>query len=241
VKLSGVLEAGIEAIVFDAVGTLIEPEPAVGDVYREAARRQGVELERSVVKERFHRQFRTDEIDEAQGPLATDEPTEFARWRQIVGSVLREVPDPDRAFQELWDHFGGATAWRCYADVRPSLTAIAALGIPVAIASNFDARLRKVVRGLEELSDLIGAVTISSEVGYRKPHPEFYAAVCAALGLPPGRILFVGDDPENDVRGPERAGLRGLLLDRHGNRPGELPHLPDLHALVELIGRKSAG
>src|SRR3954469_21744719 len=89
---------GIQGIVLDAVGTLIEPMPPVARVYTETARRQGVELDGAVVQSRFRREFALAEVDAARGPLATDEPTERRRWRRIVGSVLPEVPDPDRAF-----------------------------------------------------------------------------------------------------------------------------------------------
>jgi putative hydrolase of the HAD superfamily len=224
--------AGIDGIVFDAVGTLIDPFPTVAEVYAEAALRQGVHLERALVKARFHQYFRNDEVDEMRGPLATDEAGEFRRWRRIVSNVLPEVPDPDRAFAELWDHFGRPEAWRCFPDVAPALAVCVARAIPIRIASNFDARLRGVVGGLAELSCCAAPLVISSEVGFRKPHPAFYQAACASLGLPPERVLCVGDDLENDVVGARRAGLRGLLLDRHGQRPEDAPYVSDLAALI---------
>jgi putative hydrolase of the HAD superfamily len=223
---------GIQGIVFDAVGTLIEPAPSVAAIYAEAARRQGVEIELATVKLRFHQHFRNDEVDEAKGPLVTDEAIEHRRWRRIVGAVLPEVPDSDRAFGELWDHFGRADSWRCFADVAPALRAFLGRGLQIRIGSNFDSRLRAVVAGLPELAGCAEAPVISSEVGFRKPHPDFYRAACAALGLPSECVLCVGDDPENDVRGARRAGLRGLLLDRHGLQPDDLPFVPNLDSLV---------
>ena len=47
----------IAGIVLDAVGTLIKPVPSVADAYTEAARRQGVELNRDEVRARFNRHF----------------------------------------------------------------------------------------------------------------------------------------------------------------------------------------
>lgn len=223
----------IQGIVLDAVGTLIEPDPPVAEVYRAAAARQGVALDAAEVRDRFRACFGEDELDEARGPLATDESVEFRRWRRIVAGVLPEVPKPGRAFSELWSHFARPDAWRCFPDVGPALRVLAAAGVPMRIASNFDGRLRGVVAGLPELSGLAGSLVISSEVGFRKPHPKFYEAVCASLGLPPVRVLFVGDDVENDVRGPERAGLRGVLLGRDGGEraPG-VPRVADLGELV---------
>jgi putative hydrolase of the HAD superfamily len=89
------------------------------------------------------------------------------------------------------------------------------------MASNYDARLRSVAAGLPELRPLRHLV-ISSEVGWRKPAPEFFAALCERTGLAPGAILFVGDDPANDYDGATAAGLRAVLVGEEGiGRLGE--------------------
>jgi putative hydrolase of the HAD superfamily len=230
----------IEGIVLDAVGTLIDPEPSVAQTYASAALRQGQVVDIAEVKRRFGRHFRNDEVDEQLGPMVTDESIEYRRWRRIVANVLPELPDQDRAFAELWDHFGRPEAWRCFPDVEPGLLALREAGVPVRIASNFDARLRGVAAGLPELAGFVDTLVISSEVGYRKPHPAFYAAACASLGLPPERVLCVGDDPENDVLGAERAGLQGALLDRDGRRPAGLVTFPDLIAMAEVLANLKA-
>jgi putative hydrolase of the HAD superfamily len=227
----------VEGIVLDAVGTLIDPSPPVARAYADAALRQGVLVDEAEVKRRFGRHFRNDEVDEQRGPMVTDEAIEYRRWRRIVANVLPDVPDLDRAFAELWDHFGRPEAWRCFPDVGRGLLDLREAGFRLRIASNFDGRLRSVAAGLPDLAGFADELVISAEVGHRKPHPSFYLAACASLGLPPDRVLCVGDDPENDVLGPERAGLRGLLLDRDGRRPPGLASFPDLLALNESIVR----
>jgi putative hydrolase of the HAD superfamily len=221
----------IAGIVFDAVGTLIKPDPSVADAYTEAAGRQGVKLNRDEVKARFHAHFQSDEVRGDRGIHSTDEATEIRRWRRIVTKVLPEVPEPDRAFDELWDHFSRPESWRCFPDVAPALRAIHEAGISVCVGSNFDRRLRRVVMGLPELGWAVDALVISSEVGYRKPHPSFYRAACERLGLPGRRVLCVGDDPETDVAGAIRAGLSAVLLDRGGRGLIDLPHVTDLTSL----------
>jgi putative hydrolase of the HAD superfamily len=229
------MRSEIQGLILDAVGTLIEPSPPVALVYAEAARRQGLTIDPAEVKRRFHRSFRNDEVDERRGPLVTDEATEHRRWRRIVADVLPDLPDPESAFAELWNHFGRPSAWRAFGDVGPPLDRFRRAGLRFVIASNFDGRLRGVVRGLPELMGAGDGLVISSEVGVRKPHPDFYRSACDRLDLPPDRVLCVGDDPENDVRGAERAGLRGLLLDRDGRRPEDVASLPDLAALVRHL------
>jgi len=227
---------GISGIVFDAVGTLIDASTPVAEVYALAAMRQGIGLDSTVVRSRFRQFFGQDEVVNARGPLATDEPTERRRWQNIVANVLNEVPEPDRAFEELWEHFATSAAWRCFDDVGPTLSELKRRGIPIWIASNFDSRLRSVLSGLSELSSLTDSVVISSEVGYRKPHPLFFEAVIDRSNLTAGELVCVGDDVENDVVGAMRAGLRGVWIDREGKGAGENPpRVADLQALLALF------
>ncbi len=226
------LWAGIDGIVFDAVGTLIKPEPSVASAYAAAASRQGVELPTDEVRRRFGVHFQSDEVHSGQGVGSTDEETERRRWRKIVAGVLPEVPDRDRAFDELWEHFSSPKSWRCFPDVVPTLNALEEMDVALCVGSNFDSRLRGVVSGLPELAPWADRLVISSEVGYRKPHPSFFRAVCDHLGLPPERVMCVGDDVENDVRGAMRAGLAALLLDRVDHAPTDLPRVANLMALV---------
>jgi putative hydrolase of the HAD superfamily len=224
---------GIRGVVFDAVGTLIKPVPSVAEAYSAAARRQGVGLDPEEAKARFQLHFQSDKVHAEQGVLSTNEATERRRWRMIVSGVLPEVADTDRAFAELWDHFGRPESWWCYPDVPMVLDSLAEQGIAVCVGSNFDGRLRGVVNGLPQLRDWADSLVISSEVGFRKPHPSFFHAACAHLGLPPAEILCVGDDPENDVRGAIRAGLSALLLDRGARIAHDLPRVANLTALIE--------
>jgi putative hydrolase of the HAD superfamily len=225
----------VRAVLIDAVGTLIEPVPSVAEVYAQAARHQQVGLSVQVVRDRFRSAFATDEFDDQQGPMLTDEPTEFRRWQRIVRTCLPEVPDLDLAFRELWHHFARPSSWRPFPDAGPALSKLAEIGIPVRVASNFDARLRQVLAGLPDLAPWSDQVVISSEVGVRKPHPAFYQRACESLGLPPESVLAVGDDEQNDLIGPRNAGLQSVLLDRSGRARPEFPTLRGLVVLAENI------
>ena len=226
---------GIRGIVFDAVGTLIKPVPSVAEAYTAAASRQGVGIKPAEVRERFQHHFQNGGEHAGNRALSTDEETERRRWRTIVGGVLAEVPDPDRAFEELWDHFSQPGSWRCYPDVEPALGGLADVGISVCVGSNFDSRLRGVVQGLSELRGLRRFTRRFRRKSATASLIRFSSRPCAIISaLPAHQVLCVGDDSENDVRGAIRAGLSGILIDRGGNRPADLPHVPVLTALVEM-------
>ncbi len=221
----------IRAVALDAVGTLIHPDPAAGDVYAAVARRQGSRLTLEEIRTRFVAAFAEQERLDVQHGLATSEERERRRWQTIVAQVLDDVRDPAGCFAELYDHFARPTAWRCEPGTAPLLARLRDAGYALAIASNYDHRLRPVIAGIADLAP-IETVVISSEVGWRKPAPAFFAHLAASLRLPPNRVLYVGDDFANDFAGGRQAGMPVMLFDPHGRRP-ELAH-DRIGALAEL-------
>ena len=221
----------VEGLIFDAVGTLIEPTPSVAEVYRAVAASRGLAIEVGAMRDCFRSAFGAATCDDGRGPLSTSEDCERRRWRSIVDGCLKGVSDPSAAFESLWEHFGQPSAWRAFPDVGPTLRSLADAGLPIRVGSNFDGRLRPVLRGLPDLAPWADSALISSEVGVRKPHPDFFRAACESLGLPTSRVLYVGDDQVNDLEGARSAGLKSLLLDRSGrsvDRSSTIRSLEDL-------------
>jgi 2-haloalkanoic acid dehalogenase type II len=52
------------------------------------------------------------------------------------------------------------------------------------------------------------------EIGVAKPHVRCFERLAEALALPPGDILYVGDDPLLDVNAARAAGLRTVWMNR---------------------------
>jgi putative hydrolase of the HAD superfamily len=204
----------IQGIVLDAVGTLIEAHPDVASAYTQAANRQGVTLDRAEVRRRFGRVFHRDEQSERHGELRTDEAAEVNRWRRIVALVLHDVPDPEQAFAELWEHFARPDAWVVYPDALAAIDGFHNAGLRLVVASNFDSRLRSVLAGHRPVAELAETVVISSEIGWRKPHQRFFEAACGRLALVPRHVASIGDDAQNDGAGAHAAGLRSFVIDR---------------------------
>lgn len=205
--------AGVRAVVFDVVGTLVEPHPSVAVAYQRAAARHGVERSVAEIDRLFRQAWRRQEAIDAAGstPFATDRTRELERWREIVADVFADAAESAAIFDDLWHHFGRPAAWRPTvhgpAIVRQALEA----GLTVAVASNFDERLHAIA-GLVEPLSLVPHVFASSELGWRKPAIEFFRRVEERLGCAAHELLLIGDDPELDLAAGRRAGwhVRGV-------------------------------
>jgi putative hydrolase of the HAD superfamily len=186
--------------------------------YREVAERHGFAPEEEKLGQAFRAAFRT-----LPPPLTTRLPRpddDRGWWRTLVDRVVEETGAPasfnrDRYFDELYEEFTRPGVWELYPEVREVLGQLAGR-YRLGIISNFDGRLRTILRQLG-LGDAFEVIAISSEVGAEKPDPWIFERALALAGVNALEALHVGDDPECDWEGAERAGLLSFRLDRPGN------------------------
>jgi putative hydrolase of the HAD superfamily len=198
----------------------------VAAVYTAVGRQFGSCLVQEDVGQRFREAFAEDE-SLAIAQSLTSEEIERDRWRRIVRSVLHDVHDPDACFAELFTHFARPDSWRLFTDVPEALAKLRSARIRLGVASNFDARLFGILEAVD-CTRGIEFVLASSMIGWRKPHAGFFDAIVSRAQADRKSILYVGDDPVNDVAAAVGAGLNARLIDRRSTRSGAMQSLGDL-------------
>lgn len=234
--LSPFINSTIRVIAFDAVGTLIYAEPSVTRAYCRILNEQsGRPADESQVRRVLGMRLaeRSNHKD-----LRTNEASERQFWYDLIAELVADEDRIDACFSALYDHFGVASNWRCYDDVASTLNGLKSAGLQLVLASNFDERLNAVCAGLRDLSE-ISRVIISSEIGWRKPAPEFFDIVCQQTNCRPQEILFVGDDLLNDVHGATQAGMATAWIDRKGQPAGAVFGNTDQRALISTWQMRS--
>jgi putative hydrolase of the HAD superfamily len=225
-----ILSPDVRAVFFDAVGTLILPDPPAPAVYSAIGRSHGSRLDGATIAGRFRTAFAREEEEDLRHGLRTSEEREVRRWRHIVAAVLDDVTDPEACFAELFVWFARPEAWRCVAGTGAVLRELAGRGYELGLASNYDSRLRSVAAGLPDLRP-VRHLVVSSEVGWRKPAGDFFAAVCRVTRLPAEQIALVGDDRVNDYGGARAAGMRPVFFDPENEHPDLVPRVTSLGEL----------
>jgi putative hydrolase of the HAD superfamily len=222
--------SGIRAITFDAAGTLVVPQPSAGAVYAEIGRTHGLPVEDREMEHRFQAAFKA-----RNHLLRSSEEAELLFWRSLVGEVFAPWADAaaiDRLFPDLWDAFAEARRWRSCADMPPLFDTLRTRGLKLAILSNWDSRLHRVVTGLG-WRDFLDHVFVSADLGVEKPAPAIFVHAARALGCAPAEILHVGDSIEHDVAGALAAGWHAAWID-HGQPVVLDPRVLRLKSLTEL-------
>ncbi|MCJ7496574.1 MAG: HAD family hydrolase [candidate division Zixibacteria bacterium] len=110
-------------------------------------------------------------------------------------------------------------------------------GYIVGLISNTIFPARYHLKELERFGLLpyFDSVLFSSEVGYKKPHPEIFIQALKRLKVEAEESVFIGDKLIEDVGGAKNLGMRGILKYKEG-RDYTAPIIPDkvIKDLVEL-------
>ncbi|MCT0219264.1 HAD-IA family hydrolase [Synechococcus sp. CS-1329] len=208
------------ALLLDAMGTLIGLRRSVGHTYAEVARGHGVIVEPAAIDRAFPavlHQAPPLAFPGLQGPelLAAEQQW----WGQRIedtfrsaGDQLAELDWPPQLPIELFERFAEPDLWQVYPDVIGPMGRWHGAGLRLAVVSNFDQRLHRLLEALG-LAQLLELVVVSSAAGAAKPSPLPFQLALDGLGLGPEQVWHVGDSPE-DVAGARAARISCVLIQR---------------------------
>jgi putative hydrolase of the HAD superfamily len=83
------------------------------------------------------------------------------------------------------------------------------------------------------LPSWLDIVVTSQDSGFNKPQPEIFQEGLRRAGVEPAEAVYVGDQYQVDCVGANRAGMKGVLLDRGGYYE-ETTDCPRIRSLTEL-------
>lgn len=202
----------VDAVLFDAFGTLFAPVSAgspdahlcrllASDGVRVPLERAGKAIMAEV--ELYRARFPHIKSERELKHL------EYAASDLVLAELNLLDFSRDRMRRHLLDLF----KLTVYSDAKPALEQLQKRGLALGVVSNYNALLRTHLTDLG-LADWFSVMVNSADYGKPKPDPGIFHAALGQLSIPAERVLYVGDDVENDYHGARRAGLRAVLLNR---------------------------
>ena len=231
----------IRAVLFDAGATLVHPDPPVEAVYArefaaDGARFTDEELTHALTRawEEVHALPPGDRYGGARGEMGF-----WAAFLNRVRSLIDGGVLSPAGFERLARHFRSASAWAVYDDVVPALEELSSRGAKLAVVSNWDSHLPKLLDAVG-LDRFFPVVLVSALEGTSKPDPEIFFRACRRLDVRPPEALHVGDSVTEDLAGARGAGLSALLLDRADAHPEIADRIASLAEIPSRVGMAAA-
>lgn len=228
------------AICFDMGYTLLRHTPNGPELYRRTLASLGydveieaVELAHGPARELYIRATREGRDFESSMALAR----EF--WTEYNQLVLGALGIDDQRLAEVgaavYEAAWSPDAWEAFPDAISTLTELRAMGVRMAVVSNFVDTLPALCshHGLTSYFDVVVA---SVDAGAMKPDPRIWDVALRRLGVPASDSWHVGDNYWADVLGARAAGLEPVWLDRDGVVPRpDCARVEDLAGLLKLV------
>jgi putative hydrolase of the HAD superfamily len=246
----------IKAIGFDLFNTLITADPGA---LKEAWRRLNLSLGQgglALEQESFKKAYQEAALRFINETKADGRETHNRFWISAALTALgHEVPPEDRRISSAVEAYFTTFFDYC----RPVPGTVEMLGklkglYRLGLLSNFTHP--PVIKDLLErmgLGSFFEVVLVSGEIGFRKPFPMVFEMLVKKLGVEKTQLLYVGDDPESDVFGAQRAGLRPVwmtyvqdhnlpvvpgYISVNDDLPGpEIPRVSDWDEFLALLGK----
>lgn len=167
--------SGVDAVVFDLDGLLVNTEDLYQHVGTEILRRRG-------------HSFEGDLLDAMMGRPQKVAIQTMIDWHRLPDTIETLAAETKEIFQGLLD-----------ARLAPMPGAVSLVedlvrrGLPRGVATSSGPDFAHDVLGRVGLLDRFGFVLTSADVTHGKPHPEIYETAARRLGVAPDRMLVLED------------------------------------------------
>ncbi len=178
----------IEALLCDIDGTLVESNWLHASAWKDAFAVMGMEVEQEAVRR---------QIGKGGDELI---PVFVSWWRR------QAVEEPLKAYRKFLFHADYLSQVKPFPHARDFLAKLKESGIQLALASSADKQDLEIYRKLVGMEDLVDKSTSSDDAKASKPHPDIFQVAMKKLGLPPEKVLALGDTPYD----AEAAGKAGV-------------------------------
>lgn len=228
----------MQAVIFDLYGTLVDIEtdesnPGLYDVLSQFLTYYEIFFKPEKLAARYQ-EVSAASLVHYPGPFG--EIDVFQVFEEILAQALGRKPERAlviwvaRLFRSLSRHRFGL-----FDDTLPALEELSRtyrLGM-VSDAQWVFSEPEISMLGLNRFFDTI---VLSSRYFVRKPDPQIYRHALKAMWLEPTQALYVGNDPQADVSGPQALGMPVVIIDRWGHyREAPAPVIQDLRSLLAFI------
>ena len=205
----------IKAIGFDLFNTLIYADsPTLDEALLrlvQSLNRDGLDLDPGLFKS-AHEKAAGGHIQQAR---QSGRETHNRFW---ISSALQDcgftIPPDDPIISRAVENYFSAFPENCHL-IPGTLEMLAVLQnhYQLGLLSNFThSPAALAIIDTLELRPFFHTLLISGELGWRKPHAHVFNELTRKMGFKAAEMIYIGDDPEPDIMGAQKAGLNPVWM-----------------------------
>ena len=191
----------IQAVLFDLDGTLLDRKLAHEHFMLDQATRFSADLSGVSPQAYLEVAVRFDRNG-------------MAARKESFPRIARELALSDELAERLMDDYRAKFPASCtlFPGVNETLEALRGAGLRLGLITNGSTVMQSGKLDAVALRAQLDAILISEAEGLSKPEVAIFHLAAARLDASPAHCVFVGDNPDADVRGAKAAGMRAVWI-----------------------------
>lgn len=218
-----------KAYIFDFYGTLVEIDNEPPQMW-ETLKNLGFDCHLSMQE-----MWESDGFDGCLTPSCDSTPS-YQDWRKNnIFQLIKQSGVPTERVNEIFIHLleiEKQATKKAIPNANSIIRLLRAHNKKIGLCSNWDFPIQPY---LEQAGlPLFDAVSVSAEVGARKPNAKIFADICTKLNVSPSESIFIGDHWFNDIAGAMRSELFPVWIRYDNPTCGMANHVLEFNSLSDF-------
>jgi REG-2-like HAD superfamily hydrolase len=217
----------LRLVTFDVTETLLNYRIPPAEKYSQVAAQFGVTVDPNVISVNFRKQWRNMSSSHPNFGQSTGLGWE-TWWKQLINRTFQEsvscnahnVSILDTIGDHLIEVYKTRECWQIAEGAEDLLKYLNSLGISLGIVSNYDGRLKAVLKAME-LHHYFRFIITSYCAGFVKPDSRIFYLALGQLDngrIKPHEAVHIGNTPEIDYLGAVKAGWNAILVHQNAKK-----------------------
>ncbi len=192
----------LKAVIFDLDHTLFDRHGTLREVAKQF--RYAFRVKEGVTDEEIARLW-----------CYADDHFVYDGWKYVLAylsenGVFEETPPYDRYRSFVYENFA-KTAVK-FDEALPMLQTLKKQGYAIGLITNGNHALQYSKLNMIGIREVFDEIIVSGDVMVDKPDREIFLLMSEKLSLKPSQMVYVGDNPRNDIAGARNAGYHTVWM-----------------------------
>lgn len=228
--------AGIKAVLFDFGGTLFDytsDKIAHLKLMEEVVKKYRVEDSPEVLEDKYSNYMWKVYLENNTGNYDAEKDLNYKAFKNVLNEYGKDIGNSDKIWFEKEMIKEHCEHVYLFSESVNTLNALKDMGLYLGMITDFEEDFLFCLLEKLKIKHIFDVIVCSGQLRVNKPDPYIFNFALKELKIKPQEAIYVGDNPQRDIHGAKKVGMKTVYISSNGLKMSESDYnIKNIHEII---------